>query len=74
MSPTAGASRSIVFPPDPKVEETRCELTIDARGGDLFVEINRVVSRVGEGWVYCALDNLGTGATKPKMAYVNSVD
>ena len=64
----------MVFPPDPTVEETYWELTIDALGGDLFVEINRVVSRAGEGWVYCALDNLGTGATEPKMAYVNSVD
>ena len=74
VSPTAGASRSIVLPADPTVEETFWELTIDAFGNDLFVEVDRVVSSVSEGWVYYAIDNPGTGRTEPKMSYVKSVD
>ena len=56
------------------MEETYWELTIDAFGCDLFVEINRVLSSVGEGWVYYAFNNPGTGTTEPKMSYVKSVD
>ena len=70
----AGTSRRFVFPPDPALEGTPWDLQIDVFGSDILVEIDRVVSSAGEGWVYYAFPNPETVATERKISYVKGIE
>ena len=70
----AGTSRRLVFPPDPPLEGSPWDLQIDIFGSDLLVEIDRVVSSAGEGWVYYAFPNPETGATEPKISCFKGIE
>ena len=66
-------SRLFVFPPDPS-REGPWEPLIDAFGNDWFVEQHRIVSSVGEGWIYYSFTNPATGREEPKVSYLKGID
>ena len=74
MTDVLGASRAFVFPPDPSREGLRWGPLVDDFGTDLLLEIYRVATNFGEGWVYYAFTNPATGRAEPKMSYVKSID
>ncbi|MYB53692.1 MAG: hypothetical protein F4X77_16065, partial [Acidobacteriia bacterium] len=74
VTSVAGASRAFVFPPDPTREGLQWGLLTDSFGTDVLKEIARVVSSVGEGWVYYAFTNPESGMTEPKISYVKRID
>ena len=68
-------TRSLVFPPDPSREGTTFgQLLLDAFGNNYYQERYRILSSVGEGWIYYAFTNPATGRDEPKASYVKSLD
>ena len=74
-TPVSEETRSLVFPPDPSREGTTItRLLDDAFGNNYYKERNRILSLVGEGWIYYAFTNPATGLEEPKASYVKSID
>ena len=74
-TPMTDQARSLVFPPDPSREgTTHGQLLLDAFGSDIYQERYRILSTVGEGWIYYAFTNPATGRDEPKASYVKSID
>ena len=69
-----GASRALVFPPDPSREGTPWGTLVDGFGSDLVLEFHRVATGFGEGWVYYTFTNPVSGRAEPKAAYVRAID
>ena len=68
-------TRSLVFPPDPSREGTTIrQLLLDSFGNNYYQERHRILSLVGEGWIYYAFTNPATGRDEPKATYVKSID
>lgn len=73
---------SLVFPPnrareaigatDPDPARTR--LLSDAFGNNYYQERYRILSLLGEGWIYYAFTNPSTGMEEPKASYVKLID
>ncbi|MCY3759355.1 MAG: cache domain-containing protein, partial [Acidobacteria bacterium] len=74
MTDVPGASRAIVFPPDPSLEGVPWGVLTDDFGSDLIVEFYRVATNFGEGWVYYAFTNPATGRAEPKASYFKAID
>ena len=63
-------ARLFVFPPARSREGSSLGLLIDAFGNDLFLELYRVVSSFGAGWLYYSFTNPATGRDEPKYSYI----
>ncbi|MDE2965369.1 MAG: hypothetical protein OXU26_15780 [Acidobacteriota bacterium] len=74
LSPSPGAARLWVFPPDPSREGIPQGHLIDIFGSDLALEGDRVVSQFGEGWSYYSFANPATGREELKASYVKAID
>ncbi len=75
VTPMTDQTRSLVFPPDPSREGTTFgQLLDDAFGNNYYQERHRILSTVGEGWIYYAFTNPATGRDEPKASYVKSID
>ena len=74
MTPVPGASRAFVYPPDPSLEGQLWGPLVDDFGTDLVLEIYRVATAFGKGWVYYSFLNPATGRDEPKAAYVKAID
>ena len=75
VTPMTDQTRNLVFPPDPAREGTVLEeLRVDAFGNDFHQEWHRILSTVGEGWIYYAFTNPATGGDEPKATYAKSLD
>ena len=69
------ASISFVYPPDPSLEGVPWgEPIIDVFGNDWYKEFHRVISSVGDGWMYYSFTNPVTGRDEPKSTYLKSID
>ena len=74
-TPISDQARSLVFPPNPSREgTTHQQLLLDAFGSDVLEERYRILSTVGEGWLYYAFTNPATGRDEPKASYVKRID
>ncbi len=49
-------------------------MVVDVFGNDYFIELYRIVSSFGEGWIYYSFTNPDTGQDSPKASYVKSLD
>ena len=67
-------ARLFVFPPDRPKEGSSLGLLIDAFSNDYYKEQHRIVSSVGEGWIYYSFTNPETGRDEPKVTYLKSID
>ena len=67
-------ARLFVFPPDRPKEGSSLGLVIDAFSNDYYKEQHRIVSSVGEGWIYYSFTNPETGRDEPKVTYLKSID
>ena len=67
-------ARLFVFPPDRPKEGSSLGLLIDAFSNDYYKEQHRIVSSVGEGWIYYSFTNPETGRDEPKVTYIKSID
>ncbi len=65
---------SIVFPPDPSLEEGLGGPSVDSFGTDIQNEIYRVVDATGAGWAYYSFRNPDTGLAEPKATFAAEVD
>ena len=74
MTDVPGASRAIVFPPDPSLEGLPWGVLTDDFGSDLILEFYRVATNFGEGWVYYSFTNPATGRAEPKASYFKAID
>ena len=74
MTDVPGASRAIVFPPDPSLEGVPWGPLVDDFGSDLILEFVRVANNFGEGWVYYSFTNPATGRAEPKASYFKAID
>ena len=74
VQPSGADAVTHVYPPDPSREGAVWGTSIDSFGSDYFYELHRVLSMVGEGWVYYAFDNPSTGRRQPKSSYVKAID
>ncbi|MDE0436216.1 MAG: ABC transporter substrate-binding protein [Bryobacterales bacterium] len=75
VTPMTDQTRNLVFPPDPAREGTVLEeLRVDAFGNYFYQEWHRILSTVGEGWIYYGFTNPATGRDEPKASYVKSLD
>ena len=74
MTDVPGASRAIVFPPDPSLEGVPWGVLTDDFGSDLILEFYRVATNFGEGWVYYSFTNPATGRAEPKASYFKAID
>ena len=74
VTPMSDMSRAFVFPPDPSREGEPWGLLIDIFGNDWYREQHRIVTRVGEGWIYYSFTNPATGRDEPKASYLKSID
>ncbi len=75
VTPMIDQTRSLVFPPDPSREgTTHQQLLFDAFGNNYYQERHRILSTVGEGWIYYAFTNPATDRDEPKASYVKSID
>ena len=67
-------SRVFVFPPNPSREGAPWGVVVDVFGNNYFIELYRIVSSFGEGWIYYSFTNPDTGQDSPKASYVKSLD
>ncbi len=67
-------ARLFVFPPNRPKEGSSLGLLIDAFSNDYYKEQHRIVSSVGEGWIYYSFTNPETGRDEPKVTYLKSID
>ena len=74
MTDVPGASRAIVFPPDPSLEGVPWGVLTDDFGSDLILEFYRVATNFGEGWVYYSFTNPDTQRAEPKASYFKAID
>ena len=74
MTNVPGASRAIVFPPNPLLEGVPWGVLTDDFGSDLILEFYRVATNFGEGWVYYSFTNPATGRAEPKASYFKAID
>ena len=74
MTPVPGASRAIVFPPDPSLEGQPWGQLVDDFGSDLILEFYRVATGFGKGWVYYSFRNPATDRAEPKASYFRALD
>ena len=74
MTDVPGASRAIVFPPDPSLEGLPWGVLTDDFGSDLILEFYRVATNFGEGWVYYSFTNPATRRAEPKASYFKAID
>ena len=74
VEPGGENSVTHVFPPDPSREGTVWGTSIDSFGTDYFYELDRILSVVGEGWIYYAFNNPATGRSEPKSSYVIEIE
>ena len=74
VSPLSDMSRALVFPPDPSREGLPWGLLIDAFGNDWFREQHRIMTSIGEGWIYYSFTNPATGRDEPKASYLKRID
>ena len=74
LTDVPGASRAIVFPPDPSLEGVPWGPLVDDFGSDLILEFVRVANNFGEGWVYYSFTNPATGRAEPKASYFKAID
>ena len=74
VTPVPGASRSLVYPPDPAREGLAWGPLVDDFGNDIALEAHRVVGGFGEGWVYYSFTNPATGREEPKASYEKGID
>ena len=66
--------RLVVFPPDASREGAPLGPLVDVFGNEFFSEGQRIVSSVGEGWLYYSFPNPATGRDEPKASYIKSID
>ena len=74
LTDVPGASRALVFPPDPSREGVPWGPLVDDFGTDLALEFVRVANDFGEGWVYYSFANPATGRSEPKASYFKSIE
>jgi len=74
MTNVPGASRAIVFPPDPSLEGVPWGVLTDDFGSDLILEFYRVATIFGAGWVYYSFANPATRRAVPKASSFNAID
>ena len=74
LTDVSGAARSFVFPPDPSREGTPWEPLVDEFGTDLVLDIHRVATNFGDGWVYYSFTNPDTGRAEPKVSYIRTIE
>ena len=67
-------ARAFVFPPDPSREGLPWGVLVDVFGNNYLMEVHRIVSSFGEGWLYYSVINPDTGQDSPKASYVKSLD